>query len=128
VGPNQHAVVVFDGECNVCNGWADFLLRFDRRDIFRFAALQSEVGARLANGVEGSIVLVDGDAVLVRSDAVLRMLGLLGFPFSLVVVFRVVPRAVRDAVYDFLARNRIRWFGRRETCRVPTAEERGRFL
>ncbi len=128
MGPNQHAVVVFDGECNVCNGWADFLLRFDKQDIFRFAALQSEVGARLANGLEGSIVLVDSDAVLVRSDAVLRMLALLGFPFSLAGVFRVVPRAVRDAVYDFLARNRIRWFGRRETCRVPTAAERGRFL
>jgi predicted DCC family thiol-disulfide oxidoreductase YuxK len=128
VGTGGHVVVIFDGECNVCNGWADFLLRFDKRDIFRFAALQSEVGARLANGVEGSIVLVDGSAVLVRSDAVLRMLALLGFPFSLAGIARVIPRGLRDAVYDFVARNRIKWFGRRDTCRVPTAEERGKFL
>ncbi len=128
MGTGGHVVVIFDGECNVCNGWADFLLRFDKRDIFRFAALQSEVGARLANGVEGSIVLVDGSAVLVRSDAVLRMLALLGFPFSLAGIARVIPRGLRDAVYDFVARNRIKWFGRRDTCRVPTAEERGKFL
>jgi predicted DCC family thiol-disulfide oxidoreductase YuxK len=128
VGTGGHVVVIFDGECNVCNGWADFLLRFDKRDIFRFAALQSEVGARLANGVEGSIVLVDGSAVLVRSDAVLRMLALLGFPFSLAGIARVIPRGLRDAVYDFVARNRIKWFGRRDTCRVPTADERGKFL
>jgi len=128
VGTGGHVVVIFDGECNVCNGWADFLLRFDKKDIFRFAALQSEVGTRLANGVEGSIVLVDGSAVLVRSDAVLRMLALLGFPFSLAGIARVIPRGLRDAVYDFVARNRIKWFGRRDTCRVPTAEERGKFL
>ncbi len=128
MGTGGHVVVIFDGECNVCNGWADFLLRFDKRDIFRFAALQSEVGARLANGVEGSIVLVDGSAVLVRSDAVLRMLALLGFPFSLAGIARVIPRGLRDAVYDFVARNRIKWFGRRDTCRVPTADERGKFL
>lgn len=120
--------MVFDGECNVCNGWVDFLLRFDKRDVFRFAALQSEVGVRLTNGVQGTIVLVEGDSVLVRSLAVLRMMALLGFPFSLAVVFRVIPLGLRDAVYDLVARNRIKWFGRRNTCRVPTAEERRRFL
>jgi predicted DCC family thiol-disulfide oxidoreductase YuxK len=129
-----HAVVVFDGECAFCNRWVDFLLRFDRKDRFRFAARQSASGAAFAReaglpetGV-GSIVLAEGSGIRVRSDAVLRMLELLGFPFSLARIFRVVPAFVRDAVYDTIARNRVRWFGRMAACRLPSPAERHRFI
>jgi hypothetical protein len=118
---SPHAIVVFDGECALCNGWVDFLLRFDRRDVFRFTALQPGADA-------SSILLIEGERVLRRSSAVLRILALLGFPFSLAGVFRAVPAAWRDALYDVVARNRIRWFGRRETCRVPSPAERAKFL
>ena len=132
--PRTHAVVVFDGECAFCNRWVDFLLRFDRKDFFRFTARQSDSGAafsRLAGlppAGTGSIVLVEGQTIRVRSEAVLRMLALLGLPFSLTAIFRLIPAAIRDTVYDFIARNRTRWFGRAQTCRVPGPTERHRFV
>lgn len=126
--------MVFDGECSFCNRWVDFLLRFDRRDVFRFAARQTESGALFSRqaglpeaGV-GSIVLVEQGIVRLRSAAVLRMLGLLGFPFSLTAIFRLIPSALRDVMYDWIARNRLKWFGRRQTCRLPAPAERHRFL
>ena len=131
---SPHAVVVFDGECAFCNRWVDFLLRFDRRDIFRFVARQTEAGALfsrqagLPEGGTGSIVVAENGAVLVRSTAVLRMLSLLGFPFSLAAIFCAIPRALRDVVYDWIARNRLKWFGRRQACRLPSPAERHRFL
>jgi len=131
---SRHAVVVFDGECAFCNRWVDFLMLFDGLDVFRFAARQSEAGtafsrqAGLPEGGVGSIIVVDGGQVLLRSTAVLRMLRLLGFPFSLAAIFGVIPEKIRDAAYDFVARNRTRWFGRTQACRLPTAAERHRFL
>ena len=108
--PSSHAVVVFDGECAFCNRWVDFLLRFDRRDIFRFTARQSQSGAAfsrqagLPEGGVGSIIVAEGGQVLLRSNAVIRMLTLLGPPFSFAAIFRVIPAALRDVVYDFIAR------------------------
>jgi predicted DCC family thiol-disulfide oxidoreductase YuxK len=134
VDPNAHPVVVFDGECAFCNRWVNFLLRFDHKDIFRFTARQSESGAAFSRqaglpaGGVGSIVVVEGTRLLLRSEAVLRMLHLLGFPFSLTAVFRLIPKAVRDAVYDVIARNRTRWFGKTQVCRVPAPAERHRFI
>ncbi len=131
---SRHAVVIFDGECLFCNRWVDFLLRFDRRDIFRFAARQSDTGASFARqaglpeGGTGSIVLWENGATLLRSSAVLRMLSLLGFPFSLAAAFRIIPQRMRDIGYDWIARNRLKWFGRRKTCRLPSPAERHRFL
>ena len=132
--PSSHAVVVFDGECAFCNRWVDFLLRFDRRDIFRFTARQSQSGAAfsrqagLPEGGVGSIIIAEGGHVLLRSNAVIRMLTLLGPPFSFASIFRVIPAAVRDTVYDFIARNRTKWFGRTQACRLPAPAEKHRFL
>jgi predicted DCC family thiol-disulfide oxidoreductase YuxK len=131
---SRHAVVIFDGECAFCNRWVDFLLRFDRHDVFRFAARQTESGASFMRqaglpecGV-GSIILAEDGVVLVRSSAVLRILALLGFPFSLAVFFRLIPSAPRDAIYEWFARNRLKWFGRLQACRLPSDAERHRFL
>ncbi len=131
---SAHAVVVFDGECAFCSRWVDFLLRFDRTDTFRFTARQSESGAALLSraglpeaGV-GSIILVEGNTIRLRSEATLRMLTLLGLPFSLTGILRVIPVSFRDAVYDTIARNRTRWFGKMSTCRAPMPNERHRFI
>ena len=131
---SRHAVVVFDGECGFCNRWVDFLLQFDRKDVFRFTARQSEPGAEflrqagLPEGGVGSIIVVEDGRVLLRSTATLRMFCLLGFPFSLTAVFRLIPARLRDVVYDFIARNRIRWFGKMQACRLPAPAERHRFF
>ena len=134
MGGDHHAVVIFDGECVFCNRWVDFLLRFDRREVFRFAARQTEQGASLLRhaglpeGGLGSIILLEGGSIRQRSTAVLRMLSLLGFPFSAAIVFRLIPTAARDFIYDWFARNRLKWFGRRQACRLPSPAEQHRFL
>jgi predicted DCC family thiol-disulfide oxidoreductase YuxK len=127
-------VVLFDGECNLCNGAVQFLLRRDRRARFRFASLQSDAGRALLAGTAlpapapDSIVLVQDGRVHVRSGAALRIAVGLGLPWSLAAVCLIVPPPIRDWAYDFIARRRHRWFGRPTTCMVPGPELRGRFL
>ena len=127
-------VVFFDGVCNLCNGAVNFLLDRDRHRQLRFAPLQGRTfgSVRAANpGLNGvdSLVLVDADGLHIRSEAALRLAAYLGFPWRLLGrMGLVVPRALRDWVYDRVARGRYRWFGRREACRLPTPALRERFL
>ncbi len=135
VGPSSSGpVILFDGVCNLCNATVLFIVDRDPKGLFRFAALQSAAGAHVlasqANAVRDvdSIVLVDGHGVWTESDAALRIAVALGWPWRAAGAFRVLPRQFRDAVYRWIARNRYRWFGRRDACRLPTPELRGRFL
>jgi predicted DCC family thiol-disulfide oxidoreductase YuxK/uncharacterized membrane protein YphA (DoxX/SURF4 family) len=128
------AVILFDGFCGLCNGWVDFVLRHDNRLVFTFAALQSPAGHEILNrfGLPpdfiDSFVLVEDGRIYYRSSAILRAFMGLGFPYSIVYAFVVIPRVLRDAIYEFVAAHRLSWFGKRNTCRVPTPEEAGRFL
>lgn len=129
------AVILFDGVCNFCSGAVQFILRRDRRGHFRFASLQGEAGRALASrffpdpaGVPDSLVLIEDGRAFIRSDAVLRILRRLGPGWALVARLAVFPRPVRDFVYDRLAANRHRLFGRRDRCMVPPPEWRARFL
>ncbi len=131
----EHAIVLFDGVCNLCNGLVQFVIRRDPAPArFRFAALQSNAGQQLLreHGLStvdlDTFVLVEAGVARVRSTAALRLLKRLGLPWSLAWSFIIVPRPLRDAVYRFVARNRYRWFGVRESCMVPTPELRSRFL
>lgn len=126
-------VVLFDGTCNLCNGAVQFIVDHERAPTLRFASLQSEaaaelLGAPLPPGDPDSVVLVEDGATYTHSTAALRIARHLRAPYRWSVVFFVVPRLVRDAVYRFVAKNRYRWFGKSETCRVPTPELRARFL
>jgi predicted DCC family thiol-disulfide oxidoreductase YuxK len=131
-----HGVVLFDGVCNLCNATVQFILDRDEAGYFRFAALQSEPGAKAlaAHGhapvadEPDSVMLVEGGRVYERSDAALRIARRLGGAWPAMAVFLAVPRFLRDAVYKFIARNRYRWFGRTEECRIPTPALRARFL
>lgn len=131
-----HPVVLFDGVCNLCNGAVQFIIDRDPEGTFRFASLQSErAGALLrAHGLEPpagdpeSMVLVDGGRVYQRSSAALRIARRLRGGWGLLYGLMIVPSFVRDAVYRLIARNRYRWFGKSEQCRVPTPELRARFL
>jgi predicted DCC family thiol-disulfide oxidoreductase YuxK len=128
-------VLLFDGVCNLCDAAVRFVIERDPPPAtFRFAALQSETGRALLGrfglpvDALDTVVLLDGERAFTRSSAGLRVLARLGLPWSLLAVLLVVPRPLRDAAYDWIARNRYRWFGRRETCLVPTPEVRSRFL
>lgn len=127
-------IILFDGVCNFCNNWIDFVVRRDPKGKFKFAALQSDSGKRLlaerglsADGLT-TVFLLDGERVHARSGAALRIAAGLGGAWPLVSVFLIVPPFIRNAVYDWIARNRYRWFGKRDTCRVPGPGERSRFL
>lgn len=127
-------IVVFDGQCLLCNGWVQFLLRHDRRGRFRFASIQCEAGGRmLADAglrVEGlqTLLLVDGDRSWQHTDAILRVLHGLGWPWRLAWAAWLIPRPLRDGLYRWLARNRYRWFGRSAQCMVPDPQVAARFL
>ena len=127
-------VVLFDGVCNLCVGSLPWLIRMDRRDRLRFGTLQSEAGSELLRqcGLSGdydeSMVVVEGDRAYTESDAVVRIAWLLGFPWALGSVASLVPKAIRDRAYRFLANNRYDWFGKREQCLVPDGELRSRFI
>ena len=128
---DEVAIILFDGECNLCNGAVDFILRHDGGGRFRFAPLQSQEAVRACGGASppgDTLVLIDGAGRHERSTAVLRIAAGLDRPWSWLRFWGVVPRAVRDRLYDALAKRRLRWFGRRESCRVPSAAERERFL
>ncbi len=127
-------VLLFDGVCNLCNGSVQWVLLHDRKAQFRFAALQSETGQALLRqfGLDpaqlDTVVLVDGDRVFLRSDAPLEVARRLGGGWALLYAFKVLPRPLRNAVYDWVARNRYRWFGRQEACMLPRPEWKGRFV
>lgn len=123
-------VVLFDGVCNLCHASVRWILRRDARRVFRFASLQSPAARRLLQGaaVPDSVVLVDAEGIHTRSEAVLRIARELGWPWRLAAAARVMPRAWRDAVYAGIARNRYRWFGRKEACPLPGPDTDGRFL
>lgn len=129
-----HAVLLFDGHCNLCNFWVNFLLIADSRHKLSFAAQQSAAGKQLIllvgnNAIEPeSVILIDRGMPFTRSDAVLKTLRLLGGFWRLLYILVIIPRPIRDFVYDFIARRRFRWFGRRDQCRIPSSQERERFL
>lgn len=129
-------LVLFDGHCNLCNASVDFLIRRDRAGVLRFASLQSATGRRIVAEAEAamgsrmpdSLVVVQDGRVLVNSDAALAALAALPRWHWLARALLLLWQPFRDFVYQRVARSRYRLFGRRDTCRIPTAEERARFV
>jgi predicted DCC family thiol-disulfide oxidoreductase YuxK len=130
---NEH-VILFDGVCHLCKGAVKFIIKRDPAGRFRFASLQSEAGSRLLQAAGAheesldSVVLIENGSYYIRSAAALRIARGLRYPWPLLYALIVVPKGLRDAVYQFIARHRYRWFGKDETCLVPTRELRERFL
>ena len=126
--------IFFDGVCNLCNGAVQFIIKRDPNAKFTFASLQSPTAMDIlkdhnikAEELE-SIVLFENDKVYNKSEAVLRIGAQLSFPWPVVSVFRIIPRGLRDAIYDWIARNRYSWFGKRNECMIPTSDLATRFL
>jgi predicted DCC family thiol-disulfide oxidoreductase YuxK len=130
---DRHGIILFDGVCNLCNGAVTFIIDRDPADYFRFAPLQSEVARRLLHNVKAdsslsSLVLLEGGQCYTCSTAVVRIARRLRGGWPLLFGLIILPRPARDFVYSWIAANRYRWFGKRETCRVPTPELVSRFL
>ena len=126
-------IVLFDGVCNLCNRSVDFIIRNQKSHKLQFASLQSDVGKSIVNKsgfdeIPDSVMLYVDGKLLIRSDAVLAISTYLKRPYAYGIIFKYVPKILRDSVYNLIAKNRYRWFGKKETCRVPSADERERFL
>jgi len=132
--PRDQPIVLFDGVCNLCSGTIQFVIEHDPESHFRFAPLQSETAEKLLADVGfddydfDTFVLVDGDDYYTKSDAALRVASELEFPWSLAGSLRVIPRPIRDAVYDTVGSHRYAIFGKKAQCMVPTPEVRDRFI
>lgn len=126
-------IMLFDGVCNLCNKAVNFVLKKDRKKIFLFGSLQSKTGQEylrkyhLPANEYHSFMLIEGNVLYTRSTAVLRMLKHLGRGWQLLYVFIYVPRPIRDGVYNLIASNRYKLFGKKDSCRIPTIEEKERF-
>ena len=128
-------IVLFDGVCNLCDTSVQFIIKHDTADIFRFAALQSDIGKRLTSerGIDteevDSIILIEcGVAYYTKSDAALEIGTALKGYRSISRILKLVPSGLRNIVYDFTAKNRYSWYGKKEACMIPTAELKAKFL
>ncbi len=131
---STHPLLLFDGVCNLCNASVQWVIRRDPQAVFRFASLQSETGQMLLRKFKlpadelNTVVLVTGEKIFTRSDVLLQLFKILGGRWNLLRIFSVLPRPVRNAVYDWIAKNRYRWFGKKEACWLPTPDLKERFL
>ncbi len=133
--PQDKKIVLFDGVCNLCNASIIYIIKHDKNDMFRFAPLQSDIGKAIINehGVDmsktDSILLYQPNkGISIKSSAALRIAMKLGFPRNLLRLFFIVPTFMRNWAYDYIAKNRYKWYGKKESCMIPTPELQAKFL
>lgn len=130
----DNPIILFDGVCNLCNHSVQFVIRHDNKKLFRFAALQSEIGQQLMkqNDLESAgnntIILIQSNKHFTRSTAALLVCKQLNGAWKILFGFIIVPQFLRDAVYNFVAKNRFRFFGKKDECMIPTKDLMDRFL
>jgi predicted DCC family thiol-disulfide oxidoreductase YuxK len=130
----EHPVILFDGVCNLCSGAVQFIVKRDPRGVLQFASLQSQYARQKLQdrGFDPealySIIVLYKGKILEKSDAVIEIAKHLSAPWRWFKIFRIVPRALRDAIYNVIARNRYRWFGKKNQCMIPTPALKARFV
>jgi predicted DCC family thiol-disulfide oxidoreductase YuxK len=126
-------IILFDGICNFCNQSVQFILKRDPNGLFKFASLQGETAKLLLkkydfNNEINSFVLIENERIFIKSDAALRVCRNLKGPWKLLSIFRIIPPFIRDFLYDVIAANRYKWFGKKESCMLPSQVWKKRFL
>jgi predicted DCC family thiol-disulfide oxidoreductase YuxK len=132
--PKDKKIILFDGVCNYCNDKVNFIIKYDKKDIFRFVALQSETGQKIRTylGIDpalDSIILYEpGYAYFIKSDAVFRIVKCLTVPINLLFVFNFIPLVIKNLFYSYIAKNRYKWYGKKEYCLLPFEDISGKFI
>lgn len=130
----EQPVILFDGVCNLCNGAVQFIIKHDKKKVFRFASLQSETGQQLLVKYHlplnelNSFILIENNKAYNRSTGALRVAKKLNGILPWLYGFIIIPKIFRDSIYDWVATNRYKWFGKKEECMIPTQELKARFL
>ena len=133
--PKGKKIILFDGVCNLCDSSVQYVIKKDKNDVFRFVPLQSELGTKILQHIGifnqkiDSIVLYEpGVAYYYKSGAVIEISKTLQGFFNYGMLFRILPNSLRDVVYDYVAKNRYKWYGKKESCMIPTPELKSKFL
>ena len=131
---SNHKIILFDGICNLCNTAVNLVINIDKKDLFRFAALQSDIGQTLISKYNidrsntDSIILIENKKAYIKSTAALRIAKNLPGAYPLLYCFIIIPSFIRNWVYDYIAKNRYRWYGKKESCMIPTPKLQRKFL
>ncbi|MCK0123942.1 thiol-disulfide oxidoreductase DCC family protein [Gelidibacter sp. F2691] len=128
-------LILFDGVCNLCNTSVQYVIKNDQHDVFRYAALQSAVGQKILeqfkidrNETDSILLYSEANGITYKSTAALKIASKLGFPRNLLAIFLIVPAFIRNWVYDYIAKNRYKWYGQKDECMIPTPELKSKFL
>lgn len=128
-------LILFDGVCNLCDASVQYIIKHDKNDVFRFTALQSEIGAKIldqfnldTSKMDSILLYSPNNGISSKSTAALKIAIHLGFPRNLMAVFLIIPAFIRNWVYDYIAKNRYKWYGKKEECMIPTPELKAKFL
>ena len=133
--PKNKALIVFDGICNLCNASVQLVIKNDKKNIFLFAPLQGQTAKDIISNynidtskVDSILLYIPEKGLFLKSTAALKIAYSLGFAWNLLSFFIIIPVFIRDWIYDLIAKNRYKWFGKKETCMVPTEELKSKFL
>ena len=133
--PEHKQIILFDGVCNLCNNSINYVIDHDKNDQYRFVSLQSDLGIEIQNylGIKSAdldsiILYIPNEAYYIKSTAALKVMKSFKGLWKLSVIFQVIPEGLRNVIYDCIAKNRYKWFGKQETCRIPTKELKAKFL
>ena len=133
--PKHKKLILFDGVCNLCDASVQFIIKHDKKDIFRFATLQGEIGQKViehfkidTHKTDSILLYSEENGISYKSTAALKVASKLGFPINLLAFFLIVPAFIRNWVYDYIAKNRYQWYGKKEACMIPTPELKSKFL
>lgn len=133
--PSHKKLILFDGVCNLCNSSVQYVIKHDKKNMFMFTALQSEAGQQIikeykidTNKTDSILLYTPEQGVVSKSTAALKIAYHLGFPQNLMTVFFIIPPFIRNWVYDYIAKNRYKWYGKKESCWIPTPELKSKFL
>ena len=127
------SLVLFDGYCHLCSGTVKFILKHDRKKQFLFSPLEGEISQKICEQLQipdsiDSVILIENQHYFIQSDAILRIANHLGGIFKLALVSKILPKSWRDQLYKWISHNRFNWFGRKDSCMMPTPEQKDRFL
>lgn len=131
---NDKKLILFDGVCNLCDASVQFVIKHDKNDVFRYTALQSDLGKEIIKKfnvdrkTDSVLLYTPDDRLYYKSTAALKIAARLGFPRNLLGIFLVVPTFIRNWMYDYIAKNRYSWYGKKEECMIPTPELKSKFL
>ena len=133
--PRDKKIILFDGVCNLCDSAVQMIIKHDAKDVFRFVALQSDLGQKIiqhlgidAQKIDSIILYQPGFAYYYKSEAALEIAKNLGEIFYFASLFSILPTSFNNYIYDYIAKNRYKWYGKKETCLIPTKELQGKFL